>query len=313
KMNSSSSSSLVLLGFEQLLPVRWLLLLLLLFVWLFVLLSDSLVIFVIVTRRVLHRPMFIFIAAVLSNSLMASSIIYPQLLRDLGQMGLRPGLDLGLGSVQVSLGACLTQAFLLHTVGSSSFMLLGAMALDRYMSITFPLRYTVLMSPWRVLCLLLFCWVCPLALVGTAVVLASRLPLCAHAVHRIYCDPYTVISVSCPGAMARLTSVYGLFMVVLVLFVPGSFVVFSYGKILWVCLFRSRSFSRKALATCMPHIAVFLNFLLSTAFDLLHRRVSTSAGASPALEKLGTAASLSSVMIPTVFNPLVYGLKVSEI
>ncbi|KAJ0055217.1 hypothetical protein NL108_012731, partial [Boleophthalmus pectinirostris] len=285
----------------------WLLLLLLLFVWLFVVLSDSLLIFVIISRRVLHKPMFVFIAAVLANSLIASSIVYPKLLRDLGQMGLSPG------PVRVSVGACLTQAFMLHAIGSSSFMLLGAMALDRYMSITCPLQYTVLMSPHCVLTLLLLCWLCPPALVGSAIALTSRLPLCSSTVQRIYCDPYTVISVGCPGAMARLTAAYGLFAMVLVLFVPGSFVVFSYGRILWVCLFRSRSFSRKALQTCVPHIAVFLNYLLSTAFDLLHRRVSTGAGASHAMEGLATAASLLTVMIPTVFNPLVYGLKVSEI
>ncbi|KAK7881049.1 hypothetical protein WMY93_032355 [Mugilogobius chulae] len=299
KMNSSSSSVLILSGFDQLVSLRWLFFPLLLAVWIFVVLSDSLVLFVIVSRPVLHKPMFIFIAAVLSNSLVASSAVYPKLLSDLGlSPGAGPGA--GPGPVRVSVAGCLTQAFFIHSLGSSSFMLLGVMALDRFLSVTAPLRYAAVMSPGRVLALLLFCWLCPLQFIGAVIALAARLPLCGDAVHRIYCDTYTVIGLSCPGAMARVTTTYGLLMLLLVL-------------ILWVCLFRSRSFSRKALQTCGPHIAVFLNYLISTAFDLLHRRVTSGAKPGPTLQSLGTAASFLTVMIPTVFNPLVYGLKVSEI
>ncbi|XP_072303364.1 olfactory receptor 11A1-like [Eucyclogobius newberryi] len=307
------SSGVVLAGFEGLFSLRWPLVGLLLSLWLFELLVDALVIFVIISRPVLHKPIFVFIAAVLLNSLVASSVIYPRLLWDLGRVGpgLSPGSELDL--VRVSVRSCLTQAFLLHVMGSSSFMLLGAMSLDRYLSIMCPMQYVTLMSPRRVLCLLLVCWFCPLAMVGVVIALVSRLPLCANVVYRIYCDPYTIIGLSCPGPMAQLAVAYGFFLVVVVLFVPGSFVLFSYGRILWVCLFRSRSFSRKALETCGPHIAVFLNYLLSTAFDLLHRRVSSSSRPSRALEGLATAASLFSVMVPTVLNPLVYGLKVTDI
>lgn len=139
-------------------------------VYLFMLCSDSLVVYVICSQRSLHRPMFVFVAAVLMNSVAGSTVFYPKLLVDL----LR-----GVRSVQVTLRGCMCEAWLLRSVDTSSFLLLAAMSFV-YVSICRPLLYTVVMSPATVLALLLLCWLLPVGLVGTAVLLASRLPLAAQ-------------------------------------------------------------------------------------------------------------------------------------
>uniref|UniRef100_A0AAX7SUK3 G-protein coupled receptors family 1 profile domain-containing protein n=1 Tax=Astatotilapia calliptera TaxID=8154 RepID=A0AAX7SUK3_ASTCA len=163
--------------------------------------SDSLVVYVICSQRSLHHPMFVFVTAVLMNSVAGSTVFYPKLLVDL----LR-----GVRSVQVTLRVCMCEAWLLYSLGTSSFLLLAAMSFDR--------------------------------------------------------------------------------------------------AVLSVCLQRSRSFSSKALSTCLPHLLVFCNYSVSTGVEVLQRRL--QAGSQPTASVL---TSIFQVMIPTVFNPVVYGLKVTEI
>ncbi|CAL1581884.1 unnamed protein product [Knipowitschia caucasica] len=151
-MNTSFVSVLHLDGLSQLYDYRIPLAVLLLLIYGFVMLSDATVVYIICSRRCLHRPMY----AVLVNSAIGSSSIYPKLLWDLFQ---------GKRVVLLSRYECLCQALIVGFVGGSSFLLLSAMAFDRYLSICHPLRYAALMSPRAITVLLLMCWLVPLILV----------------------------------------------------------------------------------------------------------------------------------------------------
>ncbi|AWP13717.1 putative olfactory receptor 51E1-like [Scophthalmus maximus] len=299
--SQAAVTSLTLDGLAHLSDHRWLFFFVLLAAYLFVLFSDSLVVYVICSQRNLHRPMFIFIAAVLLNSLAASAAVYPKLLSDLAS---------GRRFTEVSHAACLGQAFVLYSLGGSSFVLLAAMSFDRYLSICRPLRYAALVSPAAVAALLLLCWLLPTGLVSGATLLASRVPLCRARLSRVYCDIYSFVSLGCGGGgvAAMLLPVYGLLVSVATVVLPVGFVLFSYGRILLVCLRGSRSFSSKALHTCLPHLLVFLIFSLSTGVELLQRRLHSGGEA--------TAASTLAwflMVAPTVFNPVIYGLRVKEV
>ncbi|XP_029283833.1 olfactory receptor 2C1-like [Cottoperca gobio] len=276
--NVSSVTPLTLVGVALLSDHRWFFFSVLSLVYVFVLLSDSLVVYLICCHRTLHRPMFIFVAAVLLNSLAGSSVVYPKLLSDLLFLS-------GGGGVQVSRAACLCQAFGVYSLGASSFMLLSAMAFDRYVSICHPLRYTALLSPAKVVALLLLCWLLPAVLVGGMVLLASRLPLCHMRLNRMYCDILSFTRLSCGGAAAKLS-----------------------GVILSICLRRSQSFSNKALHTCLPHLLVFIIYSTSVTTDLLLWRLggSSETGAS-------VIASVLMLVVPNLLNPVVYGLKMKEV
>lgn len=298
-VNVTTVTSMTLSGFGQLSAHRWWFFFVFSAVFVFVLCSDTLLLYVVSSQRSLHRPMFVFVAALLLNSLAASSAIYPKLLSDLAVCHL---------SVQVSRSACLCQAFAVYSLGASSFMLLATMAFDRYLSICCPLRYAALMSPAAVVTLLLLCWLLPASLLSGAVLLAAQLPLCRSQFSRIYCDIYSFISLSCGGRAALLSEVYGLAVAAGTVLLPAAFVLFSYSRILSICLRRSRSFSSKALHTCVPHLLVFINYSLSTAAELLQRRL------QPASEPATSMVpSVLVVVVPTVFNPVVYGLKVTEV
>ncbi|KAK5920253.1 hypothetical protein CgunFtcFv8_024081 [Champsocephalus gunnari] len=182
------TSSLTLVGFSSMSGHSSLLFFVFLLVYLFVLFSDSLVIYIICSQRALHRPMFAFVASFLLNSLTGSTLVYHKLLSDL--------LLSGAGLVQVSRTLCLCQGFLVSSLGGSSFLLLSAMAFDRYLSICHPMHYAVLVTPAKVVLMLLLCWMLPAILGVVSTLLASRLPLCRAQLDRAYCDIYSIVSLS---------------------------------------------------------------------------------------------------------------------
>lgn len=294
-----SQTSLTLDGLLQLSEYRLLFILLFLSAYVFALCSDSLVLIVICTRHSLHKPMYVFVAALLLNSLVSGSAIYPRLLRDLVWES---------GSVMVTLSACACQAWVVYTLGTAAFMLLAAMAFDRYVAICRPMRYAALVSPRAVAAILLVCWLLPAALIGGTALLATRPPLCRLHINRLYCDVYTLTRLSCDINAVQLSEVFALFISVVTVLLPVAFVLFSYISILFVCLCRTSSFSGKALRTCLPHLLVFLNYSGCAAAELLQRRLQAADRRSSSV-----LTSVLIVVVPTVLNPVVYGLNMSAI
>ena len=295
----AAATSLTLDGVAQLSEHRWIFFFVFFSLYVFVLVSDVLLIYVICSQRSLHRPMFVLVAAVLLNSLAGSAAIYPRLLSDLAS---------GLRQVEVPGPVCVSQAYVVGSLGSSSFMLLAAMSLDRYVSICRPLRYAALMSRAALAALLLLCFLLPAALVSGAALQAARLPLCRTRLLRLYCDTYSFLSLSCGGGAALLLQVYGLLCSAATVLVPVIFVLVTYGRILFICLSDSRTISSKALQTCVPHLLVLITYSVSAGFELLQRRL--QGGSEPAASVL---SSVLVVIVPSVCNPLVYGLKVKQI
>ncbi|KAK5920293.1 hypothetical protein CgunFtcFv8_024117 [Champsocephalus gunnari] len=293
------TSSLTLVGFSSMSGHSSLLFFVFLLLYLFVLSSDSLVIYIICSQRALHRPMFAFVASLLLNSLIASTVFYPKLLSDL--------LLSGAGLVQVSRTLCQCQGFLLSSLGGASFMLLSAMAFDRYLSICHPMHYAVLVTPAKVVLMLLLCWMLPVILVGVSALLASRLPICRAQLDRAYCNINSIVSLSCGGAAAQLSGLYILLIVTATVFLPAAVFLFSYARILFICLRRSRSFSNKALQTCLPHLLVFFNYSISVCLDVMLRRLQSNR------ESDTTLITSMLILAPTVLNPVVYGLKLKEV
>ncbi|KAK5920289.1 hypothetical protein CgunFtcFv8_024113 [Champsocephalus gunnari] len=292
------TSSLTLVGFSSMSGHSSLLFFVFLLLYLFVLFSDSLVIYIICSQRALHRPMFAFVASFLLNSLTGSTLVYPKLLSDL--------LLSGAGLVQVSRTLCQCQGFLVSSLGGSSFLLLSAMAFDRYLSICHPMHYAVLVTPAKVVLMLLLCWMLPAILGVVSTLLASRLPLCRAQLNRVYCDFYSIVSLSCGGAAAQLSGLYSVLFTVVIVF-PAAFILFSYARILFICLRRSRSFSSKALQTCLPHLLVFFNYSISVCLDLMLRRLQSNK------ESDTTLITSMLILVTTVLNPVVYGLKLKEV
>ncbi|XP_036423615.1 olfactory receptor 6N2-like [Colossoma macropomum] len=255
---------------------------------------NSVVISVIYTNKRLHEPMYIFIAALLCNSLFGTAAFYPKVLSDF------------LSEKQViSHGACLFQAFCLYTYAAAEFALLSAMAYDRYVSICKPLQYATLVKLSTVKKILFFCWFVPSCEIGISIILTYR-QLCKFKLNRIYCSNYTIAKLSCGDTTVMNT--YGLFALAIAVVPPMTFIIYSYVRIIDVCLKNSKDFRQKALQTCFPHLLILTTFSVTACFEVINSRFE---GNVPHI--FAMIMSVENMVISPLLNPIVYGLKLQEI
>uniref|UniRef100_A0A3B4D102 Olfactory receptor n=1 Tax=Pygocentrus nattereri TaxID=42514 RepID=A0A3B4D102_PYGNA len=272
---------------------RYVYFLICLIVLMLIIFCNVVVISVIYTNKPLHEPMYIFIAALLFNDLFVTAVFYPKILTDF------------LSEKQIiSQGGCLVQTFCIFTCSGSEFALLSAMAYDRYVSICKPLQYATLVKMSTVKKLLFFCWFVPSCEMGISIILSYR-PLCKFKLNRIYCNS-SIAKLTCGDL--TVVNLYGMIALPIVVCPPVMFVIYSYIRILHVCLKNSKEFRRKALQTCFPHLFIFTTFSINICFEVINTRFE---GNVPHL--FAMIMSVQNVVICPLLNPIIYGLKLQEI
>ncbi|XP_042370053.1 olfactory receptor 51E1-like [Plectropomus leopardus] len=256
--------------------------------------SNSTIVYLIVINRTLHEPMYIFIAALLINSVLFSTAVYPKLLIDF------------LSEKQViSYAACLFQGFVFYALGGSEFLLLAAMAYDRYVSICNPLQYSNVMTKRTVCIFLALAWILPAGeLVPSAVINVNR-KLCRYILTAIYCNN-SVFKLHCVSSRAQ--SIYGVVILLNVALFPMLFVLFTYIRIFTITYRSCREVRRKAAETCLPHMLVLINFSLLCTYDIIIVRLE-----SDIPKPLGLIMTFQLILYHPLVNPIIYGLKMKEI
>ncbi|XP_036423597.1 olfactory receptor 10J4-like [Colossoma macropomum] len=286
---------LTLEGHVELEKYRYVYFIACLIVYLLTICFNSVVIFIICKNKCLHEPMYIFIAALLCNSLFGTTALYPKLLSDL--LSERQG---------ASYEDCLFQSFFIHIYAAAEFALLSAMAYDRYVSICKPLQYAALVKMSTVKKLLFCCWFVPSCETGVGMILKYQLKLCDFKINRIYCNTGAIVKLSCGDTSVK--TFYGMVIFCVAVFPPVIFVILSYVGILEVCLRSSKDCRRKALQTCFPHLFIFTSFTVTSCFEVINNRLE---GKMPHIVTM--IMSVENFVIPPLINPIIYGLKLQEI
>eukprot|EP00066_Takifugu_rubripes_P026618 XP_011615884.1 PREDICTED: olfactory receptor 4M1 [Takifugu rubripes] len=190
-----------------------------------ILYSNGTVVYVIYAHENLHQPMYVFIAALLVNSLLYSTAVYPKLLVD------------SLSDRQViTYPVCLFQWFMFYSFGGSEFLLLAVMAYDRYVAICKPLQYSAIMRRRTVGIFLAVSWFLPFCCNAAAVALSARQKLCRFSINGILCSS-TVHSLHCQDSNHTLRvamSAYGLVLLFHLVVLSLVLILFSYIRILLV-------------------------------------------------------------------------------
>ncbi|KAM9347080.1 olfactory receptor 11A1-like [Symphorus nematophorus] len=242
----------------------------------------------------LHEPMYIFIAALLLNSVVFSTALYPKLLIDF------------LSEKQViSYPACLFQFFLYYSLGGSEFLLLSAMAYDRYVSICKPLQYPTIMRKSTVSIFLFLAWLLPACQIAVSVILSAQMKLCNLTLKGILCNNsmYTLHCVS-----SRVISVFGVVGLLNIALLPFLFILFTYSRILIICYQSCREVKKKAAQTCLPHLLVLISFSCLCAYDITIARLGSD---FPKIARL--LMTFQTILYHPLFNPIIYGLQMKEI
>ncbi|XP_045910407.1 olfactory receptor 13C2-like [Micropterus dolomieu] len=280
-------------GYVEVQKYRYLYFVIMFGVYILIICCNSTIVCLIVIHQNLHQPMYIFIAALLLNSVLFSTAIYPKLLIDF------------LSEKQIiSYSACLFQCFLYYSLNGSEFLLLAAMAYDRYVSICKPLQYPTIMTKTTVSLLLILAWILPASHVAVPVVLNIKNKLCSFTLKGIYCNN-SVNHLYCVSSSAL--SIYGVVVLLNVTLFPMVFILFTYTKILIITYRSCREVRKKAAQTCLPHLLVLMNYSFLLTYDIVIIRVESD------FPTVRFVMTLQMIMYHPLFNPLMYGLKMKEI
>ncbi|XP_074514736.1 olfactory receptor 1-like [Sebastes fasciatus] len=263
-------------------------------VYILIICSNSTILYLIFIHKNLHEPMYIFIAALLLNSVVLSTAIYPKLLVDI------------LSEKQItSYSACLFQFYIFYAVGSSEFLLLSAMAYDRYVSICKPLQYPTIMTKNTVSIFLFFAWLLPACHIALPTILSAETKLCNLTLQGIFCNN-AIYKLQCVSS--RVITINGVVALLDLAILPMLFIIFTYTKILIITHRSCREVRKKAAETCLPHLLVLISFSCLCAYDVAIVRLGSN---FPKI--VNSIMTLQTVLYHPLFNPIIYGLKMKEI
>ncbi|XP_059189691.1 olfactory receptor 11H2-like [Centropristis striata] len=285
---------ITLAGYVEVNKYRYVYFFIILKIYLLILCCNLTIVYLIWKNKNLHEPMYIFIAALLLNCVLYSTSVYPKLLIDF------------LSEKQViSYSACLFQFYIFYSVGSSEFLLLSAMAYDRYVSICKPLQYPTIMTKTTVSIFLFFAWLLPACHIAVPVILSAKTKLCSSTLKAIFCNN-AIYRLQC--VTLKIINIYGVVALLDLAILPMLFIIFTYTKIFIITYRSCKEVRKKAAETCLPHLMVLISFSILSAYDIGIARVESNLPKSVRLIMM-----LSIVLYHPLFNPLIYGLKMKEI
>ncbi|XP_068186372.1 olfactory receptor 11A1-like [Antennarius striatus] len=279
-------------GYVEVEKYRYLYFLIMLIFYILIICCNSVIVFLILIHQNLHEPMYIFIAALLINSVLFSTTVYPKILID------------SLSESQIiSYPACLFQVFVFYSVAASDFLLLAAMSYDRYVSICKPLQYPTIMRKTTVKVLLCLAWLLPAVQIAAGVTQFAHEKLCSFSIMGFYCNSSLLINYC--GESRWL---YGIVLLLNTAIIPSLFILFTYTRIFIISYQSSRDVRRKAAQTCLPHLIVLISFTCFCSFDAVTPQPEFNVSKTVRL-----IMTLQVVVYTPLFNPIIYGLKMKEI
>ncbi|XP_032088227.1 olfactory receptor 1009-like [Thamnophis elegans] len=294
KANHTLVNEFILIGFAGSPELQVLLFIFFLIIYSITLLANFAMFLLIQIDSRLHTPMYFFLSNLSLLDLCYSSVVTPKML-----------IGFLTESKTISLRECAAQMWFFGFFVGVEGYLLSSMAYDRYVAISHPLLYTVMMS--RKTCLLLLVPLCFAGLLNamTHTVMTFQLTFCKSKINHFFCDIPAVISLSCSETQINK----------MVLFIMscthGSlnsiFIIISYIYILCAILrMQSAEGQGKALSTCSTHLTAVSIFYV-TLF-CIYVRPSHSF-----LPAQGKVFSVFYAVITPMLNPLIYSIRNKEV
>ncbi|XP_029457794.1 olfactory receptor 51E1-like [Rhinatrema bivittatum] len=261
------------------------------------LLGNCTIIFAIKTEYSLHEPMYIFLCMLSFIDLLLSSCTMPRMLA-----------LLWLNWTEISFDACLAQMFFIHFLSALESGILVAMAVDRYIAICHPLRYTSILTHSMIAKIGLVILGRGIAVMIPIPLLIKRLPFCrSNLLTHSFCLHQDAMNLAC--ANIRVNNIYGLFIILSVMGIDSLFIAISYILIIKsVISLVSEEAGIKAFGTCTAHIcAVLIFYIPLIGLSVVHRSGNNT------LSQIPIFMANVYLLVPPVLNPIVYGAKTKQI
>ncbi|XP_017544288.2 olfactory receptor 52K1-like [Pygocentrus nattereri] len=257
--------------------------------------SNSVLIYLIITQRALHSPMFVLIGLMSVVDLFMPIFFVPNML-----------LSFLFDWNQISLVDCLIQIFCVQYVGAYQSTLLLWMALDRFFAICRPLSYHNYMQMPNFLKFIIVPVLRNTLLNITMVSLAGKLNFCMkNEMDHCFCEHMGLVQLACGDTSTN--NLLGLASAFLVSTSDFVFITISYVMI-FASVMKSGKSSMKAINTCITHIIIITFSLVFALMAFLSYRIKNNFSPSSRI-----FISTMYALFPSCFNPIIYGIRTKEI
>ncbi|XP_030008163.1 olfactory receptor 52Z1-like [Sphaeramia orbicularis] len=209
-----------------------------------------------------------------------------------------------------SFASCFAQMYFVHAMGATHSLILLMMALDRFVAIWFPFQYPVVITNKSISIACCVCWTVTLIRMVGVVSHALTLSYCdKNIIKQCYCDHYTITNLGCNTDEVVFVKWVALYMALIGLLVPLSFIIFSYFSIIIAVLKTSQAESRyKLLATCAPQIFITCLYYVPRCFIYIATNLNFKIE-----PEARVVITMMYSLIPAAVNPLIYCFKTKDI
>ncbi|XP_077901261.1 olfactory receptor 10G9 [Ictidomys tridecemlineatus] len=263
-------------------------------IYILTVLGNLLILLVIRVDSHLHTPMYYFLTNLSFIDMWFSTVTVPKMLMTLATPG----------GGAISFHSCVAQLYSFHFLGSTECFLYTVMSYDRYLAISYPLRYSSMMSGRVCALLAAGTWLSGSLHSAVQTTLTFRLPYCGpNQVQYYFCDAPPILKLACADTSANEMVIFVNIGVV----ASGCFllIVLSYVSIVCSILrIRTSEGRHRAFQTCASHCIVVLCFFVPCVFIYLRP------GSRDVMD--GVVAVFYTVLTP-LLNPVVYTLRNKEV
>ncbi|XP_075424005.1 olfactory receptor 6M1-like [Ascaphus truei] len=288
--NQSSVSDFLLVGFSVSTELQVLLFIVFFSIYILTVTANVAIISLVRVDPRLHTPMYFFLSQLSFLEIWYTSSIVPKLLANLA------------GWKHISFPSCISQMYFYFSLGSAEFFLLGVMAIDRYLAICNPLRYTSIMNGQVCIQAASACWLVAFLAVFFLVVLISRLQFCKPAViNHFFCDIPSLLRLSCRETF--LEEIMAFFFACSIILTSLLLTVVSYALIIsTISKIPSNKGRQKAFSTCVSHFTVVTILYGTVIFIYVRPSVSYPVDINKVLGIFNT-------VVTPLLNPIIYCLR----
>nr|XP_008517081.1 PREDICTED: olfactory receptor 10G7-like [Equus przewalskii] len=292
--NLSLVTTFILMGLPHAAPLDTLLFGIFLVIYVFTVVGNLLILLVILVDSHLHIPMYYFLTNLSFIDMWFSTVTVPKMLMSL----------VSPGGKAISFHSCVAQLYSFHFLGSTECFLYTVMSYDRYLAISYPLRYSSMMSGRMCALLATTTWLSGSLHSAFQTVLTFRLPYCgSNQIQHYFCDAPPILNLACADTSANEMVIFVNIGVV----ASGCFllIVLSYVSIVcYILKIRTSEGRHRAFQTCASHCTVVFCFFGPGVFIYLRP------GSKDAVD--GLVAVFYTVLTP-LLNPMVYTLRNKEV
>ncbi|XP_049636296.1 olfactory receptor 52N2-like [Suncus etruscus] len=255
-------------------------------------------IYLIIHVEALHRPMYYFLALLSMTDISACTSFVPNML-----------CIFWFHLTYINFNACLVQMFFIHMLTVMESGVLMLMALDRYVAICYPLRYSTILTNTVIVKVGLATFIRSVLFMIPFMFLIKRLPFCrGNLIHHTYCDHMAVAKLSCGNI--KINAIYGLTVVVLLGGADIFCISMSYIMIIRAVVNLASADARhKAFSTCTSHICAIVITYVPAFFNFFTHRF----GAQTIPHNVHIIIANLYLLLPPTLNPIVYGVKTKQI